>query len=498
MNDYRLEMLNISKGFPGVQALSDVTLKVQHGEIHALLGENGAGKSTLVKILSGAYQRDTGRILLDGVELRENSPQTALAQGIVTIYQDSNLALELTVAENIYMGRLPRRNGFWVDWRTLFDKTMLLLQELDVTFSLHTKARDLSPAQRQMVEIAKALSMDARVIVLDEPTAALTDHEVDALFAVMRRLKARGVSLILITHRLREVFQICDRLTVFRDGHWVATDKVTETDESRLVTQMVGRQMTLLYPQRNTQVGNTVLEVQNLTSSRFEKINFQVCAGEIVGLFGLVGAGRTELARAIFGAQPASRGTVRINGKPIALRRPHDAIQAGIALVPEDRKTQGLILPMTVRANISLPNLDKLSRFGFIEFRQEKALAEEFKESLGIRTPSVNTLAQSLSGGNQQKIVMSKWLAKKPRVLILDEPTRSIDIGAKAEVHRLVDDLTKQGVAVLLISSELPEILGMSDRILVMHEGRMVGELTRAEATEERIMAYTIGQGELA
>lgn len=487
--DYRLEMKRISKGFPGVQALSDVSLSVRPGEVHALLGENGAGKSTLVKILSGAYGRDNGEIFLDGQPITIKNPNHALQLGIVTIYQDSNLALRLTVAENIYMGRMPVRGRQWVDWDKLFADANGLLGQLDTTFDGREKVANLSPAQRQMVEIAKALSIDARLIVLDEPTSALTEREVESLFAVMARLRDRGVSLILITHRLPEVFRICDRLTVLRDGHWIATNATAETTEHALVTQMVGREVTHLYPVRSAQAQEPVLEVHGLRGEGFDGVTFTVCAGEIVGLFGLVGSGRTELARAIFGAEPPRSGSVSVDGKPVTPRSPRNAIRGGIALVPEDRKTQGLVLGMAVRSNISLPNLSTLTRLGFLRFKREAALANSYKALLGIRTPTIETRAQSLSGGNQQKVVMSKWLAKKPRVLLLDEPTRGIDIGAKAEVHKLVDELTAQGVGVLLISSELPEVMGMSDRILIMHEGRLLGEMSREEATEENIMS---------
>jgi ABC-type sugar transport system ATPase subunit len=491
---YRLEMHSISKAFPGVQALDNVTFQLQPGEIHALLGENGAGKSTLIKIMSGAYPSDSGQIFLDGKPLAAYGPHQALQLGIVTIYQETNLAFDLSVAENIFMGRIPGTSRWRVNWKQLYSEAQALLAQLDAGFNAHDKVGSLSPAQRQMVEIAKALSTTAKVIVLDEPTASLTGREVTALFEVMTRLKSRGVSLILITHRLSEVFRICDRLTILRDGKWVNTAPVNEMDESRIVAQMVGRNLDDTPVNRRFQDGSVLLDVRGLCGHRFTDVSFEIHAGEIVGLFGLVGAGRTEVARAIFGAESISAGTLSINGKSLRPRSPQQAIDAGLALVPEDRKFQGLVLEMSVRQNIALPNLKRLSRLGILNPRAEDKLANDFKTMLDIRTPSIATRAQSLSGGNQQKIVMSKWLAKRPRVLILDEPTRGIDVAAKAEVHKLIHQLTDEGMGVLLISSELPEILAMSDRVLVMHEGRLVGELSREEASEEKIMSFTVGQ----
>ena len=494
---YRLELLHISKAFPGVQALSDVTLQVLSGEVHALVGENGAGKSTLMKILSGAYPRDGGRILLDGQEIEITHPRQALQLGVVTIYQEFNLALELSVAENIYLGRLPRRSRTWVDWPRLYRDAQGLLDQLDANFGPRALVRDLSPAQRQMVEIAKALSISAKVIVLDEPTAALTGHEVDILFEVIRRLRDRGVSIIFISHRLAEVFQVADCVTVLRDGQWVSTSRLNDIDEETLVLHMVGRQIDNLYLKRPSQIGETVLRVQHLSGRGFADVSFEVRAGEVVGLFGLVGSGRTDVVRALFGAEPIADGTVELQGRTLSVRSPQDAIQVGLALAPEDRKLEGLVLGMPVRANNSLPSLRRLSRLGFVRARAERALADEYARTMDIRCPSVETLAQSLSGGNQQKVVIAKWLARKPRVLILDEPTRGVDVAGKAEVHRLMSDLAQKGVGILMISSELPEVLGMSDRILVMREGRLVGEFRREDASEERVMSFAAGQAVL-
>ena len=490
---FRLEMRGISKAFPGVQALDKVSLQVRPAEVHALVGENGAGKSTLIKILSGAYPRDSGQILIEDHEVEIASPSQALALGIVTIYQESNLSPELNVAENIYMGRLPRA-GFFVRWDQLQRQTDELLKQLNLPFGAHTLVKDLSAAQRQMVEIAKALSMSARIIVLDEPTAALTEREVEVLFDVMRRLRDRGVSIIFITHRLAEVFAIADRVTVLRDGRWISCDPIDALPgEETLVARMVGRQIDHIFAKEQTQVGEVALVVRHLSGQGFRDVSFEVRSGEIVGMFGLVGSGRTNVVRALFGAEPATEGAIELGGQLFKPRQPTDSIQLGIALVPEDRKGQGLVLPLSVRSNIALPNLKELARLSFVRTSLERRLAEEFRQTIDIRTPSVETPVQSLSGGNQQKVVISKWLARNPQVLILDEPTRGIDVGGKAEVHRLISSLAAQGAAILMVSSELPEILGMSDRVLVMHGGRLVANIPRQQATEEYVMSFAAG-----
>ncbi len=491
---YVLEMLGISKSFPGVQALTDVTLQLRPAEIHALVGENGAGKSTLMKILSGAYARDTGRILLHGQEVHLSNPNQALQFGIVTIYQESNLSPELSVAENIFMGRLPRVARIFVNWPQLYQDAQQLLDQLGTTFHARTQVKELSPAQRQMTEIAKALSMSAKIIVMDEPTASLTGSEVDVLMAVMRRLRDQGVTIVFISHRLEEVFKLADRVTVLRDGHWVSTAPIGETSPNILVSQMVGRQIANLYEKDEATVGKRLLRVHDASGQGFHNVSFEVHEAEVVGMFGLVGSGRTEVARALFGADRLRNGSVELEDQTLHLRSPRAAINAGVALAPEDRKSQGLVLGMSVQSNISLPILKLLRRLGFLRFGSEKKLAWEYKDRLDIRTPSLETPARSLSGGNQQKVVIAKWLATRPKVLILDEPTRGIDVAGKAEVHKLVNYLAAQGVGILFISSELPEILGMSDRILVMHEGQLVGELGRDTATEESVMQLASGQ----
>lgn len=490
----RLILKEISKSFPGVQALDRVTLSLSEGEIHALVGENGAGKSTLIKILSGAYTRDSGQIILEDEPVEIPDPSAALGLGIVTIYQESNLAMDLSIAENIFMGRLPSQ-GLAVLWGDLYRQTQQLLDDLGVALSPKAMVKDLSPAQRQMVEIAKALSMSARVIVLDEPTASLTEQEVAILMDVMRQLRERSVSLIFITHRLEEVFRIADRVTVLRDGQHITTEQVAEVEsEEKIVHQMVGRQIDEIYSKKKTSIGHPILSVHDLSGQGFNDVSFEVRSGEIVGMFGLVGSGRTKVVRTLFGAEPLLEGNIQMDGKDIRSRSPKEAIDSGLALVPEDRKAEGLVLPMSVRENISLPNLRRIAKLGFINFGRERALATEFRDGMDIRCPSIETPARSLSGGNQQKTVVSKWLSRNPRVLILDEPTRGIDVAGKAEVHNLINELADRGVGILMVSSELPEILGVSDRILVMHEGRLVGELPRHEATEESIMAFATGQ----
>jgi ABC-type sugar transport system ATPase subunit len=487
-----LEMLDISKSFPGAKALRHVSLQLYPGEIHALVGENGAGKSTLMKILSGAYQRDSGRILLDGRAVELAKPSQALQLGIATIYQEANLAPRLTVAENVYMGRAPAVMGIWVNWAALHHRTQQLLEQFGANFSSHTLVKDLSPAQQQMAEIAKALSISAKVIVLDEPTASLAGREVSTLLSVMRRLRERGVTIVFITHRLEEVSRIADRVTVMRDGIKIATHEVNQINTNTLVAEMVGREVEY-FKQAGT-IGNPLLRVQSLSGKNFSTISFEVRAGEIVGLFGLVGARRTDVARALFGAEPFANGTIILGNAALSLHSPTDAIKAGLVLAPEDRKQQGLILGMSVQNNISLPDLRAVSQFGILRPRAERSLAVTYKDEMNIRCPSVETIAKLLSGGNQQKVVIAKWLATRPKILILDEPTRGIDVSGKAEVHRLMTQLASKAVGILMISSDLLEILSISDRVLVMHEGRLAAAISRQDATEEKVMFYATGQ----
>jgi inositol transport system ATP-binding protein len=494
-----LSMTGISKQFPGVRALSDVSFEVAPGEIHALLGENGAGKSTLLKILSGAQHPDAGTIRFGGEELHLTSPHHAQQLGIVTIYQEFTLAPDMTVAENVFIGREPGR-GFFVDWRRMAAETLAIIRRIGLEVSPMRLVRDLSVAEQQMVEIARALSMRSRLIVMDEPTSALSATEVAKLFRIIRDLKAEGISVIFVTHRLEEVMEICDRYTVLRDGRYVASGAVAETSIDAIIRMMVGREVNALFAHRaDFAPGAVALSVWNLTRRRkaedasatvIEDVSFEARYGEIVGLAGLVGAGRTETARAIFGADPFDHGEVQVAGKDAAIRTPQDAIRHGIGLVPEDRKQQALFLSLAIRTNVSMAALPKLSMGGiFVDERAEKRLVEEYRKTLNIRMASPDQLVGNLSGGNQQKVVLARWLALRPKILIVDEPTRGIDIGAKVEVHNLLFEMARSGMAVIAISSELPELLAISDRIVTMREGRVTGEISRADADQEILMS---------
>ncbi|MCS6849421.1 MAG: sugar ABC transporter ATP-binding protein [Anaerolineae bacterium] len=494
-----IELREISKQFPGVRALDRVSFAVREGEVHALLGENGAGKSTLIKILTGAYQPDSGEILLRGRPIRIPDTRHGLALGIAAIYQELSLYPDLTVAENIFMGHQP--GARWrVDWRRMEEQARAILQELDAgDLDVTQPVRGLSVGNQQRIEIAKALSQNARILIMDEPTAALTKHDVDRLFEIVRRLRERGVAIIYISHRLEEVFLLADRVTVLRDGQVVGeTMEVSKTNQAELIRMMVGRTLDTLYPKEDVQAGDVVLDVRNLCYGRTTRnVSFTLRRGEIVGLAGLVGAGRSELAQVLFGITPAESGEIRIEGRAVRINNPRDAMALGIAYVPEDRKNQGLLVQMNVRENATLAVLRQLLRRGFVDYDAERRLTQEYVDLLRIRTPSLSQRVGNLSGGNQQKVVVAKWLASKPRVLILDEPTRGIDVGAKAEIHRLMSALAQQGLGILMISSELPEILGMSDRVLVMRQGEIVAELDRAHATQEAVIAAAMGADDL-
>ncbi|UFZ05720.1 sugar ABC transporter ATP-binding protein [Bradyrhizobium ontarionense] len=490
-----LAVSGIEKSFPGVRALSNVSFEVAPGEVHALLGENGAGKSTLIKIISGVYQPGAGTIHVDGQPLRFSSPDDARRAGIATIYQELLLFRDLSVAENVFMGHAPRSRGGWLDWKAMTAKTEALLASLEITdLAPRRIVGSLSVGNRQRVEILRALSQDARLLIMDEPTAALTEYDVTRLFDLVRRLKSRGAGIIYISHRMDEIFQLADRVTVLRDGAHVGTRKVAETSSAELVQMMVGRQIESLFPKVDVPIGMPVLEVRDLVRRPLTKgISLTVRAGEIVGLAGLVGSGRSELAQTIFGATPAESGQILISGQPVQIRSPGAARALGIAYVPEDRATQGLVRPMTVRENLSLASLGRVARFGFIDSTAETRMAEAGVNRFRVRAGSIEQVVGRLSGGNQQKIVLGKWLANEPKVLVLDEPTRGIDVGAKAEIHRLMCQLAAQGLAILMISSELPEVLGMSDRVLVMREGRLVAEFARVQATPEAVGAAMMG-----
>ncbi len=490
-----LELENISKHFPGVKALDNVHFNMEPGEVHALLGENGAGKSTLIKIISGVYRPDSGVIRFDGQPTTFSNPREAQGRGIATIYQELSLYPELTVAENIFMGHAPKRSvGPFklIDWNTINARANEILHSLNITdMDVRRKVGSLNVGNRQRVEIAKALSINARVLIMDEPTAALTEADVERLFDIVRLLKQRDVGIVYISHRLQEVFELADRVTVLRDGQYVNTKPVSETQEPELISMMVGRTIENLFPKLPSNPGKTVLEVRNLNrGSTTQNVSLTVRAGEIVGLAGLVGSGRSELAQVIFGITPAESGEILVDGQKVSIKSPGQAVKLGIAYVPEDRGTQGLIKQMNIRENASMAVLRHMSRASFINFDGEQKLAKDAIKQMSIRAYSAEQVVNKLSGGNQQKVVVSKWLASKPKLLIMDEPTRGIDVGAKSEIHRLMSELAvQQGLAVLMISSELPEVLGMSDRVLVMREGKLVAEFSRKEATQERVVS---------
>jgi len=492
-----LAVHDIFKAYPGVQALDGVSLDIFPGEVHALVGENGAGKSTLVKILAGAVKADQGTILLAGKQIVLNSPRQAELLGIAVIYQEFNLIPYLTVAENIMLGREPTR-GPSIDWNELRARAAATLADLGVELPLNVEVRRLSVAQQQMVEIAKALSTQARVIVMDEPSAALTGDEVLKLFEIIRTLKSKGVGIVYISHRLEEIFAIADRVTVFRDGKHVKTDLVSAFTSDELIRLMVGRSLAAHFPELppDPPREHTLLSVRNLTMpDRIADISLDIYPGEIVGLAGLVGSGRTSLLRAIAGADHVASGSIMLEGDILHSRGPHDAIAAGIALVTEDRKAQGLILGMSVRENVTLPHLEEFVHYGRIDRGEETASVAKLATELRIRTPSLEQLVKNLSGGNQQKVVLAKWLLEKAKFICFDEPTRGIDVGAKAEIYELMVQLVRAGAGILMASSDMPEVLGMSMRIAVMHQGRIAHIFNRGEATQEAILRYATGAG---
>ncbi len=497
MADLLLEMRGITKQFPGVLALDDVSLDLREGEVHCLLGENGAGKSTLMKILAGAQPADRGDILIGGRPAAVTSPARARELGVSMIYQEFNLSPFLSVAENIFLGREPRVGKTpFIDGARLRRDAEEVLRHMGVTLDVRLPVNRLSVAQMQMVEIAKAVSVNARILVMDEPSATLTDHELASLFTLIGELRGRGMGILYISHRLEEVFQIGDRATVMRDGRHVATRDVAGLTREDIIRMMVGRELTEEFPKVSLPRGAERLRVEGLTrEGLFSDVGFSLHAGEIVGLTGLVGSRRTEVVRAIFGADRPSAGRVFVDGREVAVSSPRDAIAHGVGLLTEDRKNQGLVLGMSVRENITLANLGALVRGIFVKGGAERRVAEDFVRELQIKTPSVEQAVQLLSGGTQQKVVLARWLFTNAGILMFDEPTRGVDVGAKTEIFRLMNALLERGAAVLMVSSELPEVLGMCDRILVMHEGRLAGELSRAEATQERIMQLGTGGG---
>jgi rhamnose transport system ATP-binding protein len=489
-----LEIRHVSKCFDTIQALDDVSLDLYPGEIHALIGENGAGKSTLIKIMTGVYHADEGEMLLDGEPIRVANSVDAQTYGIAAIYQEPMVYPDLNVAENIFISH--QSQGFIVNWRKMYRDAEEILAKLDVKLDVRMPARGLTLAAQQAIEIAKAISLHVRVLIMDEPTASLSAHEVEQLFKLTRSLRDQGVSVLFISHRMDEVFEIADRVTVFRDGRWISTLPRDEITRERAIRDMVGRTIGDFFAKTMVQRGELLMSVRGLNRENvFSDINFNLYHGEVLGFAGLVGSHRTDVGLALFGIEPADSGEIIVDSKVERIRSPEQALRLGIAYMTEDRRQIGLTMPMSITSNISLPMLHQyLSRFGLIQRRDEEATAEHYRKRLSIRTPSIHQPVAMLSGGNQQKVMLSKWLNTRPQIFILDEPTRGIDVGAKAEVHQIINELAGQGLGIILISSDMPEIMAMSDRILVMREGRQMGIFAREEATQEIILTAAMGQ----
>jgi inositol transport system ATP-binding protein len=494
--DYVLEMRGIKKHFTGVKALDGVDLRVRPGTVHVLVGENGAGKSTLMKVLSGEHHIDAGEIHFKGARLDSQDTKGALEMGISMIHQELSPVLDMSLAENIFLGREPMRGvmDLFVDFKRMADETQALLDRLGLKYKATQKMGELSIAGMQLIEISKAISRKASLVIMDEPTSAISDTEVSMLFRQIADLKANGVAIIYITHKMDEIFRIADDITIIRDGQYIDSNLASAYDEQKLIGMMVGREITNIFPKDHAEIGAVALEVRGLTRHGvFKDISFTVRKGEIVGLSGLVGAGRTEVVRAIFGLDPIDGGEVLLEGQPLKVKGPADAIAKGIAMVSEDRKAEGLVLCRSVLENISLANLQKFAPSLFMDLKKEAAEGQRMRGLLQIKTANLATTVDTLSGGNQQKIVIAKWLLGDLKVLILDEPTRGIDVGSKSEIHKLMTQFAQQGLAIVMISSELPEVMGMSDRIVVMQEGRIKGELARKDATQERVMSLATG-----
>ncbi len=484
-----LEMRGITKAFPGVRALDSVDIALYPGRVTALIGENGAGKSTLVKILTGIYQQDEGEIFIDGAPVRLATAQDATDTGVTAIHQETVLFDELSVGENIYLGHAPRTKLGLVNWKAVYARSQALLSSLETTVDARARLKELSIAQRHIVAIARALSVDSRIVIMDEPTAALSRKEVDDLFRIVERLKAQGKAILFISHKFDEVYEIADNYAVFRDGRAVGHGALADIGQNEIVRMMVGRSVDQAFPKQDVAIGGPVLKVEHYSHpTEFRDISFELRKGEILGVYGLVGAGRSEFAQSLFGITAPSGGRVLLDGHEIKIRRPGDAVKHGIVYVPEERGRHGAVLQLPIFQNISLPSLTRTSRHGFLRMAEELALARKYAERFDLRAAALSVPVGTLSGGNQQKVVIGKWLATRPRVLLLDEPTRGIDVGAKREIYDLVFRLAGEGLAIVVISSELPELLHLSDRILVMAEGRQTGILSRAEASEEAIM----------
>lgn len=487
-NNYILTLKNITKEFPGVKALDDVTINIERGTIHGLVGENGAGKSTLIKVLAGIYQPNKGEIILDGKPCRFNSPIEARRAGISVVHQEIKLAEPLSVAENMFLGNVQLKNGL-VDWKGMRRRAREIVEDLGMDIDINAQVSSLTVAKKQIVEIMHAINNNSRILIMDEPSAVLTDRELEVMFRIVKQLRDKGITIIYISHRLDEIFGLCSNVSVLRDGRHIDTIPVASVDRQGLINMMVGREMGQEYPKEVGNVGGTILEVKNLSRGILQDISFEVKSGEVFGISGLVGAGRTELARAILGIDKPESGEVYVRGKKVHYRTFADAIRDGLGLIPEDRKLQGLVQIMSVKRNTTLVNMKRVLHAGVISSSLEEKLSKEYADKLHVVTPSMETEVQYLSGGNQQKVVIAKWLFQNSEILFLDEPTRGIDVGAKAEIYRLINRMAKEGKTIIMISSEMPELLGMCDRIMVMHEGHKMGELNAAEATQAKIMA---------
>ena len=492
--DYILKLKDITKTFPGVKALDNVSFSIERGTIHGLIGENGAGKSTLIKILGGIYHPDSGEIEMNGKSRsRFNTPIDARRAGISLVHQEVKLSEPLTVAENMFLGNLMLKGRQLVDWKGMRQRAKEIVDELGMDIDVNEQVDVLTVAKKQVVAIMQAINNESEVLIMDEPSAVLTERELETMFEIVKRLREKGITIIYISHRLDEVFQLCDNVTVLRDGMHIDTMPVANVNKQQLINMMVGREMGQEYPKEVGEIGDTILEVKNLSRGKVLKdISFSVKAGEVFGISGLVGAGRTELARAILGIDHIDSGEIYVRGKKVHYRTFADAIKDGLGLIPEDRKLQGLVQIMTVKKNTTLVNLKRITRAGVINNTMEDEKSIEYVKKLNVVTPSLDTEVQYLSGGNQQKVVIAKWLFQEADILFLDEPTRGIDVGAKTEIYRLINEMVKEGKTVIMISSEMPEILGMCDRIMVMHEGRKVGEMDVEEATQEKIMALCV------
>lgn len=495
-----IELMHISKKFPGVKALDDITLSASAGEVHSICGENGAGKSTLMKIINGIYKPDTGEVFIDGEAVRINSPLDAKARGIAMVYQECAYVPEMTVEESMFLGNLPKNKIGTVDWKFVRERAQQLLEQeqmikpSQLPYGLKTKLKDVSLANIQLLEIIKAISSDAKIIIMDEPTSSLPQYETDMLLEKILELKKRGKCILYISHKMDEIFQISDTVTVFRDGQHIGTKPASELTIDQVVSMMVGRELANDYPKENAEIGKVMLEVRNLHKKGvFRDVSFNVKAGEIVGLAGLVGAGRTEVAMALSGVDPYDDGTVEVAGQPVTISSVKDGIRHNIAMVSEDRRRYGLVDIRNVRENMALPNLKQFIHTGFLHSRDENKAVHEKCEFMRIKTPSIDTVVKNLSGGNQQKVVLAKWLIKDTSIMILDEPTRGIDVGAKYEIYKLMSTMAQEGKAIVMISSEMPELLGMCDRLYVMHEGRIEKEFKRSEFSQEKIMHYAAG-----